>query len=198
MMDSRTGKKYRVIGVTGMPGSGKGEVCGIIRSSGIPVRALGDVVRDHFASTYPDGDMKDIGTHANEQRKIHGDDIWASRLVEEIEGIIDDGSNLVVIDGVRSPSEVAVFTGRWGDRFSILCIHSSPSTRFERLGARGRGDDPDMREDFDERDRRELSWGLGDVISRADMMMINEGGMEDLKLSFSGLWGKVNETLHSG
>lgn len=196
MIGSPKEEEFKVVGITGMPGSGKGEICEMIRSTGIPVRSLGDVVRAHFASTFPKKDHREIGAHANEQRKIHGEDIWASRLVEEIDGIIEDGSELVVIDGVRSPSEVAVFRNRWGDHFSIMCVHSSPTTRFERLSSRGRGDDPESRGEFDERDSRELSWGLGDVISRADIMIINEDGMADLRESFMDIWREEIEALY--
>ncbi len=177
----------RVLGMTGMPGSGKGEACVIAREKGIPVRSMGDVVRSCFASSCPGRDPRETGRFADEERKRFGKDIWALRLIEEVEGLISTGEKLVIIDGVRSSFEVDVFKTRWGDGFSILSVHSSPRTRFHRLLNRGRSDDPRTREDFDERDDRELGWGLGDVIARADMMLVNESEMHELKEDFNKL-----------
>jgi dephospho-CoA kinase len=76
--------------------------------------------------------------------------------------------------------EVDMFRERWGPDFRIMALHSSPGTRYRRLLARGRPDDPIDRSMFDERDRRELAWGLGEVIAVADIMLLNEGTLEDL------------------
>ena len=183
----------RVIGITGMPGSGKGEACIEAREIGIPVRSMGDVVRSFFASGCPGRDPKETGRFADEERKRFGKDIWALRLIEEVEELISRGEKLVIIDGVRSSFEVDVFKTRWGDGFSILSVHSSPRTRFHRLLNRGRSDDPGTRKEFDERDDRELGWGLGDVIARADIMMVNESGMHELKKDFKELLERMME-----
>jgi dephospho-CoA kinase len=45
----------------------------------------------------------------------------------------------------------------------------------QRLFQRKRSDDPKSWEAFAERDLRELSVGLGDVMATADYMIINEG-----------------------
>lgn len=177
----------RVIGITGMPGSGKGEACIQAREVGIPVRSMGDVVRSFFASGCPGRDPKETGRFADQERKRFGKDIWALRLIEEVEELISRGEGIVILDGVRSSFEVDVFKKRWGNGFSILCVHSSPETRFNRLMSRGRSDDPGTREEFDERDERELGWGLGNVIARADIMLVNESGMHELKKDFKEL-----------
>jgi dephospho-CoA kinase len=183
--------KLRIIGITGMPGSGKGEVSSIARGLGIPVRSMGDVVRGFFSDNCPNRDPMETGKFADEERKKFGKDIWALRLIQDVEGIVQGGNPTVIIDGVRSPQEVEVFRSKWGKDLSILCIHSSPETRFMRLLSRGRNDDPVMRDEFEERDRRELEWGLGDVIARADMMMINEATTEDLRKNVLELMSEV-------
>ncbi len=148
--------KSRIIGITGMPGSGKGEVSSIARALGIHVRSMGDVVRGYFSDNCANRDPKETGRFADEERKKFGKDIWALRLIEEVEGLVRGGNPAVIIDGVRSPQEVDVFQSKWGKDFSILCIHSSPETRFMRLLSRRRDDDPGMRDEFEERDKE--SW----------------------------------------
>jgi len=145
----------------------------------IPLFSLGDVVRDHFSLFCKGRNPSEIGSFADSERSEHGRDIWARRLAERIDRDLEGG--IVLIDGVRSLYEVDVFRDRWGDDFKILGVHSSPGTRFARLLERGRADDPKDRADFDRRDIRELRWGLGEVISLADIMILNEGTLDDLR-----------------
>lgn len=176
--DLSKAKRRMVLGLTGMPGSGKGEIASVARELGIPSFSLGDVVREfHAMAPYMDR-PEDIGTFANSERERIGDDVWARRLVDRI----DQGPfEVVLIDGVRSLFELEVFRSRWGDDFRTISVHSSPGTRFSRLLARGREDDPSDRSDFDVRDRRELAWGIGDVIALADIMVLNEGTAMDIR-----------------
>ena len=81
-------------------------------------------------------------------------------------------SPIIVVDGVRSLDEVEYFK-KFFD-VVIVAIHTSPKTRFSRLRARGRPDDPRSWSDFRERDERELSLGIGNVIALADFMIVNE------------------------
>lgn len=167
-----------VLGIAGMPGSGKGEVSAAAREMSVPIHSLGDMVREHFGIFCRGMPPSGIGQFADSERREHGRDVWARRLSERI-GPRPDGP-IVLIDGVRSTYEVEVFRDIWGDRFKLLAVHSSPNTRFERLTSRGRNDDPKDRGEFDRRDQRELGWGLGDVIALADIMLLNEGTLEDL------------------
>jgi dephospho-CoA kinase len=49
------------------------------------------------------------------------------------------------------------------------------------LVSRGRSDAPRDRQEFDERDRRELGWGLGETIALADALIVNEGSLDDFR-----------------
>ena len=64
-------------------------------------------------------------------------------------------------------------------KFSIVAVHASPETRFTRLSNRRRSDDPNAWEVFHERDMRELSVGLGNVIAMAEQMIVNDTNVED-------------------
>ncbi|MDG6226211.1 MAG: AAA family ATPase [Candidatus Thermoplasmatota archaeon] len=176
--DPLKARRKMVLGLTGMPGSGKGEITSVAQDMGVPSYSLGDVVREfHAMAPYMDR-PEDIGIFANGERESHGDDVWARRLVERIDRGL---SELAIIDGVRSLFEVDVFRSEWGDDFKIISVHSSPGTRFSRLLTRGREDDPLDRSDFDARDLRELGWGIGDVIALSDIMVLNEGTAADLR-----------------
>ena len=184
-----------IIALTGMPGCGKGEVSRICSEMGARVYSLGDEVRDHFSRTQKDRDPAEIGEYADSERKKHGMDVWARHLFDHIEKDMKAEGGLVIIDGLRSMHEALVFKDRLGVDFRIFAIHSSPKTRYERLMGRERGDDPNGMDEFDERDRRELGWGLGDVVALADMMLVNETGLMELEMRirtimFSEMKGK--------
>ncbi|NLX47792.1 MAG: dephospho-CoA kinase, partial [Euryarchaeota archaeon] len=118
---------------------------------------------------------QDVGRFAHEERKRHGYDIWARRIVP----LVEEGDTL--IDGCRGMSEVNVFRQAFGEHVKVLAVHSAPYTRYPRLVSRGRSDAPQSREEFDERDQRELSWGLGDTIALADALIVNEDSLKNFK-----------------
>ena len=90
--------------------------------------------------------------------------------------------NVYIIEGIRSPQEVQYFRRRFKN-FKIIAIHSNPQERFNRLIRRKRSDDsPDYKVVL-ERDNRELNFGIGNVIARADYMLINEGHIQNFKNS---------------
>ena len=57
---------------------------------------------------------------------------------------------------------------------------------------RKRIDDTFSKEDFDERDKRELSWGIGEVIALADVMIVNEEGIEEFKKKVEKVLGETD------
>jgi dephospho-CoA kinase len=183
----------KVLAVAGMPGSGKGEVSAVAVGLGIKVLALGDVVRRYFAIHFPNGTGDKIGTFASEERSLHGKDVWARRLLDTSELKVCARKGPLLIDGLRNREETELLKRELEGGLIIIAVHSSPKLRFERLKARGRSDSPMTREDFDDRDKRELSWGVGDIIASADVMLVNDGDLEDFRRQvlrfFDGLEG---------
>ncbi len=189
------GLSTMVVAVAGMPGSGKGELSEVAAGLGIRVVSLGDVVRHYYSIDNPDGPGELIGAFAANERALHGKDIWARRLLNSFGPRVPSGSSLLLVDGLRSREEAEYLRSELGGNFMVLAIHSSPAVRFDRLIKRGRSDSPMTKADFDERDRRELSWGMGDVISTADIMLINDEDLEGFKVRVSktlkGLEGRI-------
>ncbi len=155
-----------VILLVGMPGAGKEEFLRIARKEGYEIVRMGDVVRE----TAEENDIRaeNIGDFAANERERHHKGIWADRTLAHVK------EDRTVIDGIRSQTEVTVFKSDLDEEAKIVAIHASPKTRFERLKDRDREDAPKNREEFRERDDRELDWGMGRVIARADHMIVNE------------------------
>lgn len=158
-----------------MPGAGKEEFLQICLARGAKVVRMGDIVREKAKELGLDQSDKSVGTLANEERKRYGMDVWAKRTIPFV------GGDLVVIDGTRGPDEITAFKHAFGDDLKVVAIHSSPKTRFARIRARCRGDSSQTIDEFGEREKRELAWGLGEVIATADYMIVNEGTLDELK-----------------
>jgi dephospho-CoA kinase len=171
----------KVIGVTGMPGSGKSVVSRVAESLGMKVIRMGDVIRIEAELQ-----NEDPGKVAVELRKKYGKFVVAERCVDNINRastkteLQDNNSQLFLIEGIRSPWEVQIFQKNFPG-FKVIAVHSKPETRFARLKKRMRSDDSAKPKEAIKRDNRELKFGIGDVIANSDFMVVNEGSISKFK-----------------
>jgi dephospho-CoA kinase len=123
---------------------------------------------------------------AHAERQARGLGIWAERTLPRIQG------EHVLVDGLRGRAELDILRGALGDDLSVVAVHASPKTRYERMMRRGRKDDAGTIEAFRARDLRELSWGLGDVIATADVMLVNEGTLDEFRRQARAALGRLH------
>lgn len=176
----------RVVATTGMPGSGKGLAEEVARELDIEVVSMGDLVRaETERQGLPDA-PESYGKVAGEIREAEGDDAWAHRTVEHIR---EAEATQLLIDGIRNLEEVEVFREAFGDAFILVAILAAPDTRYERMQARGRGEDSADVDVLRQRDLRELGYGLGEAIAMADIYVTNEGDPADTRSLLRGILG---------
>ncbi|MCD6324452.1 MAG: AAA family ATPase [Desulfurococcales archaeon] len=160
--------------VTGMPGAGKSVIAKhIAEALGVGLISMGDAMRREAVRRGLGLDLESMMKFALSIRKERGEGAVAELVVKEMENM---GSDVVVVDGVRSLAELNVFS-RTG-KVVVVAVHASPRERFRRLRSRGRRDDPSTWDEFRRRDMDELRMGLGNVIALADVMVVNEGTSE--------------------
>lgn len=163
----------KIIGISGLPGSGKGLVSEIATQNGAIVISMGDIIRKEAKKR-----GESTKETAQNLRKEHGQYIVAELTIKEIKEILKEESDKsIIVDGIRSPFEVDLFKENF-DNFIILSVFSNRKLRFERIKTRQREDDTIDYEIFLERDQRELDFGIGVVISLSDKMIINEKDLE--------------------
>jgi len=170
-------KERIVIGVAGMPGAGKATISEIIQKMGYPAVVMGDEIRNEAKRRKLKPTPENLGMIMLKLREEEGPAAIAKRCIPKMEKA---EGKVVVVEGIRSLHEVEEFKKRFPN-FTLIAIHASPETRFQRLFQRKRSDDPQGWETFIERDLRELGVGIGSVIATADHMIVNEGTKAQLE-----------------
>ena len=89
-----------------------------------------------------------------------------------IKKFLEESPKLVIIDGIRSDAELACFKREFKD-VRLITVISSYKTRKKRVESRKRVD-LGTDGDFEEREYRELKFGLGEIITKADYYILNE------------------------
>jgi dephospho-CoA kinase len=178
-----------ILGVAGMPGSGKSLVLKVAKENGYDAVVMGDVVRQEAENKNLQPNPENIGKIMLELREKEGKDVIAKRCIQKIE---EAKKYKVVVDGIRSLDEVEEFKKRF-PKFSLMVICSSPETRFQRLYRRRRSDDAEGWDVFNKRDMRELGVGLGNVIAMAEYTVVNEEALEVVRNRVKHVLRKVEE-----
>ena len=172
----------KIIGFVGMPGSGKSAAAEVARQMEIPVVVMGDVIRDEAARFGLEPRDWNLGRVGNLLRKRGGACAVAERCLEKI----DPGSDLVVVEGIRSKDEVDFFRSCCRN-FCLIEIHVPEEVRRGRIASRRRSDDGSDAVAVAERDSRELKWGVDLAINAADRRIENDGPVEELRRKVASL-----------
>ena len=163
-----------VIGTVGLPGSGKSEAATVAAELDIPVVTMGDVIREECRDRGLDP-ATHHGEVAQALREENGPGAIAERSLPVIEDALED-ADTVVVDGIRSDTEVDIFAAAFGDAFTLVSIEAPFEARAQRLDLRGRdASAAEGGESLADRDERELGFGMGAAMEQADLTIENTG-----------------------
>jgi len=182
--------KLKIIGLVGMPGSGKSVASDVARSLGFEVIVMGDIIRQEAASLGLPPTDENLGMVGSMLRAKDGPHAVARRTLEAAKKSRKD---IVVIDGIRSRDEVDFFKAHSED-FRLLEIHASSRARVERLAARGRSDDARMGSGADaleRREDRETGWGISEALKEADTRIDNNGDLREFEAAIELLFKEM-------
>jgi dephospho-CoA kinase len=203
--------KMKIIGFVGLPGSGKGEASQIARQHGLAVVVMGDVIRQEAARQGLEPTDQNLGRIGNALRAAEGPDAVAKKTLERA---LATGNDVVVIDGLRSREEADFFRAH-ADEFHLVEVCAPARDRLKWLASRGRPDDPGkspandgMQTDVDakiilscgepdslaaaaleQRECREMGWGMCEAMKTADMKLRNDGSLDDFRKDVERLLG---------
>ena len=177
----------RIMGVSGLAGSGKSFVSELATKRGAIIVSMGDIIREEAKKR-----GESTGETAENLRKEHGQYIVAELTVKKIKKLLDEGlTSSIVVEGIRSPHEVNLFKENFSD-FIILSIFANQEIRFERIKARKREDDATNFDEFKIREDRELNFGIGDVVSLSDKIIINESDLDSYLIEIENFLEEYN------
>ncbi|MHA1686179.1 MAG: AAA family ATPase [Candidatus Heimdallarchaeaceae archaeon] len=175
----------KVIVLSGLPLSGKTTYAKAIGPKyNMPLFETGTVVLEEVTKRGYDFTPENIKKVTDECKKI-SDSYFTERLIEKVDALPDDIKG-VFISGIRATSEVDVLKKHYGEEnVYTIAFHASLRTRFERLanpdrvaetsGAKAREDELLRNYDnFLARNKKELGYGVGNVMALADYVIITE------------------------
>ena len=157
-----------------MPGAGKSTIADGLKSKGYDIINMGNVVRAEAKNRNLEPTGTNLGRLMLELRQKNGQGAVAELVTPQIK---NSKSNVIIIDGIRSNAEIEVLR-KYGI-VKLLAIHASTNTRFGFLKQRGRSDDPQTKENFEERDNREIGVGISNSIALSDETISNNNLTKD-------------------
>ena len=157
-----------IVCLTGMPGAGKSTIADGLKPKGYDVINMGNAVREEARKKNIEPTRTNLGKLMLDLRAKNGTGAVAELIKPQIES---SNADVILIDGIRSNDEINVLR-KFGD-VKLLAIHASTDTRFDFLQKRGRSDDPQTKEHFEERDNRELGVGISNPIALSDEAISN-------------------------
>lgn len=162
--------------IIGMPAAGKDIARQYARSKGYPYFATGDIVRAEAARRNISPDAESTGRLSTELRGTDG--MGVTRLA--LKAAVDSGASVVFMEGIRSSQEVDLV--RAVAETTVVAFLAPRPLRRQRVISRGRPDDSAAA--FDERDRREIDYGLSVPIALADEYVLNTGTLKEARDAF--------------
>ncbi|MEA2069959.1 MAG: AAA family ATPase [Asgard group archaeon] len=162
------------LAITGAQGSGKSIFTEIVkRNYDIPTFRMGEVIIEECRKRNLKITGRNMSKMASILRYEGGNQAIAVKSIPKIKKLAQKETTLLIIDGVRSFSELTTFRRELGE-VRLIGIISSLATRKRRIEKRKRMD-AESYGDFEEREERELSFGIGNVLTKADYFILNEG-----------------------
>lgn len=160
--------------IVGMPAAGKNIACEYAASNEYPYFSTGDIVRAEVQRRGIEPDAENTAIISTEMR---GDDgLGVTRTV--ISEAIKRNAPIVFLEGLRSWPEIEFIKSK--ANCVVIAIVAPRSVRLTRIELRGREDD--SAQHFDERDRREINYGIATCIALANEYIVNSSSIKDAYL----------------
>jgi dCMP deaminase len=169
-----------IVGLSGLNGSGKGEVLDYLEERSFYPFSLSDVIRRQ---------LEEQGLAETRDRMIEtGRAIRAEKGPGGLAEMLADkiiGDRNYVVDSIRHPAEVEVLRSRT-PHFHLIWVDAPAETRLVRMNERGRAGDATTLEELKAQEGRELgsddpaAQQLLAVKDLADSNLVNDGSISDL------------------
>ena len=178
-----------IIGLTGLPGSGKGTATEYLaKKYGATTKKFSDPIRDIIKRLYQSITREHMQNIAKFIRSEFGNNIFAETLLQDVS---QANQKLIVLDGFRYEDEYQLFRKKEG--FVFVAVEASLENRFVRIKLRpeNAGDQNLTLEHFKLQHEFETEQAIPSLIMRADFRFDNNGDKEQLFKQVDGLMRKL-------
>ncbi len=157
--------KKLIIGIVGMPASGKSLVADRIEKKYKAYKIhMGDFIWD-FLKKRGIRPSEEMGSMVGLYVWAEYGDIpisdWANKKIKKSK------AKIILLDSIRTPEEVTFFRRQYGKKFLVVAVLAEPKRRFDRMKSRARfGKVSNVA--FKMRDDDEMIRGVGDVLVSAN------------------------------
>ena len=166
-----------VVGLAGIRGSGKSLFVEAASEMDYCVVTLGNIVSEETAKLDLEQTQQNIGQVLLQMRARNGNMAVIENCITKIEV---KKQNKVIVDDLRTLQEVAGFRS-FILKFSLASVLASPETIFSRLFNKSPGEKTNDWEAFRQMTTFEVKAGVGEVLSFADEMIVNDNNIKDFK-----------------
>ena len=174
-----------IIGITGTLGAGKGTLVDyLINEQGFAHYSAREFLIREITRQGLEVNRDTMTSVANKLRAKHS----PAYVIEELYSQASKSGKNAVIESIRTPDEIE-FLKKQGN-FILVAIDADPRTRYNRISLRASETDHVSFETFNNSEQREFTstdpnkQNLRKCISMADLVLNNNGTVEDLYTSF--------------
>lgn len=180
-----------ILGLAGEIASGKGTAAKYVveRYAGGTHR-FSTVLRDILERIYLEENRENMQKMSTVLRENFFGDILSMIIAKDV---AKDERPVIAIDGVRRMADITYL--RKLDGFKLVYIDAAMEKRYERIVQRGENADDNRKtfEEFKKDHQREAELQIRDLKGKADFVVDNNGGFEDLYRQIDGIIQKLKK-----
>lgn len=142
----------RFVGVTGLPGAGKGAFIEVLRpmleGQGVSTRyySLSDELREEARRREMEVSRPVLRAIANQLRLEHGSGVLSllvvNKMRQDLNRLPGDVPTVIIVDAIRNPEEVAFLQRELAPRFDLIAVDAPLDVLISRIAERARYDEP--------------------------------------------------------
>ena len=167
-----------IIGITGLPGAGKGTAAAyLVEKYGVKSYRFSTPLRDILNRVYQPITRRNMQELARILRELFGKDVLGETLLKDLE---KERSPLAIMEGMRYQDEYNILKNN--PSFKLVAVEVPFDIRLQRIRERGENEDDTTLtpEQFAKQHEHETERGIADLIKFADYHVDNSGSVDAL------------------
>lgn len=179
-----------VIGITGLPGAGKGTAAAyLVEKYGAVAKQFSGPLRDIIKRLHQPITREHMQELARLLREVFGKDVLAETLLQDV---AEAKETLIVMEGFRYFDEYRIL--KQHPNFTLVGIEATFEARLQRIQQRTEnvGDGQVTAASFAKQHEHQTEQAIPELIAKADYRIDNNAGRDQLYTQLDALMAKLN------